>query len=125
MLPEHLTRAVDDFFSAHSPDGRRVLDVGCGDGSLRDHMEERHPGFLSYLGVDEADAVATARRRRPDLHRDFAVRDVTTVPFPPETFDLVLALRGGPPIETLAAMASAAALRVDTSGYVEVLSHSV
>lgn len=112
--------AVDEFLARYGADGLRILDVGCGDGALRDHLERNHPGFLSYLGVDAADAVARARQAHPDAHRDFAARDVAARPFPPGTFDLVISTGGeGPPLEDLARMASTAALRVTPGGEVE------
>lgn len=111
---------MDAFLERFGVDGQRVLDVGCGDGGLRDHLEANHPGFLSYLGVDSADAIARARRAHPDAHRDFAVRDVAAAPFPPGTFDLVVSLGGsGPPIADLAQMATVAALRTAADGTAE------
>ncbi len=45
-----------------------VLDLGCGLGGLRDHMEQRGLAHLGYIGVDVSEAfVDAARTRRPDL----------------------------------------------------------
>lgn len=119
-VDEGVTAAVDDFLTRFGVDGRRVLDVACGSGGLLDHLERHHRGFLSYLGVDSADAVARARAAHPDAHRDFAVRDVVARPFPPGAFDLVVA-RGddAPPLAALTAMAAVAALRVGADGEAE------
>lgn len=109
--------AVDAFLTRFGVDGRRILDVGCGEGRLRDHLERHHPGFLSYLGVDTADVVARARQAHPDAHRDFAVRDVVAAPFPPGAFDLVIAVSDAPPpLDVLVSMASVAALRSRPDG---------
>lgn len=111
---------MDGFLEHYGVDGRRILDVGCRDGALRDHLERHHPGFLSYLGVDSAEAVARARQSHPDAHRDFAVRDVAAQPFPPGAFDLVVSLSGdGPSLSILAEMASVAALRLRGDGTAE------
>lgn len=109
--------AVDAFLTRYPADGMRILDVGCRDGRLRDHLEAYHRGFLSYRGVDAEAKVTAARRRRPDLHRDFAARDVVAAPFPDGMFDLVLAVHGDPPgLDILAAIAGVAALRLGSEG---------
>jgi SAM-dependent methyltransferase len=60
-----------------------VLDLGCGLGGLRDHMESQGLAHLSYFGIDVSEAfVAAARRRRPDLHFEACdlLKDPTAVP---------------------------------------------
>lgn len=53
--------------------GARVLDVGCGEGLLLDHL---HPSACSsYLGVDFAEAIRQAGRRETAAVR-FAVGDM-------------------------------------------------
>jgi SAM-dependent methyltransferase len=45
-----------------------VVDLGCGLGGLRDHMEKRGLGHLGYFGIDVSEAfVMASRQRRPDL----------------------------------------------------------
>ncbi len=82
----------------------------CGNGWLRDHLEKAHPAFVSFLGIDTRDdQITTARMRRPDLTRDFACRDLRSQPLPNDSFDLVIALDGGPPLSELAKIATVAA----------------
>jgi 2-polyprenyl-3-methyl-5-hydroxy-6-metoxy-1,4-benzoquinol methylase len=50
---------------AHLPDGGSVLDVGCGDGALRQYLDDRTLG--QYVGVD-ASRVAIERARAHNLH---------------------------------------------------------
>jgi len=72
-----------------APDGAAVLDVGTGPGVLLAELATRRPD-LHLAGVDlSADMVAAARRnvRPADVVR---VADVTDLPFPDDSFDLVV-----------------------------------
>lgn len=64
--------------------GRRVLDIGCGDGALAAILRERG---ADVVGIDADPAmIEAARRRLPDA--DFRVGDAASVPFPDGSFDL-------------------------------------
>lgn len=69
--------------------GRRVLDIGCGDGRL----SSRISGWVdSIFGVDMAGEDikrAHARKRLDDIAR-FAVADASRLPFQDRSFDLAL-----------------------------------
>jgi ubiquinone/menaquinone biosynthesis C-methylase UbiE len=72
-----------------APEGAAVLDVGTGPGVLLAELAARRPD-LRLSGVDlSADMVAAARRnaRAGDA---VEVRDVTDLPFPDDSFDLVV-----------------------------------
>jgi ubiquinone/menaquinone biosynthesis C-methylase UbiE len=78
--------------AAVAPNGGRVLDVGTGPGVLLVELARRRPD-LSLSGVDlSADMVAAARRNlAPFGDRAGAqVGDVTSLPFPDHSFDLIV-----------------------------------
>ena len=66
--------------------GGALLDVGCGDGVLRDRL---HPSaFSRYLGLDFAEAIGRAQRRA-DARTEFVVGDMCD--FEPATpFDTIV-----------------------------------
>lgn len=67
----------------------RVLDVGCGDGVVLEHLRRTQPGWQA-AGVEVADApVQLARTRLPD--GDFRQFDGTNLDWPDRHFDLVYA----------------------------------
>ncbi|MBI4352940.1 MAG: class I SAM-dependent methyltransferase [Candidatus Omnitrophica bacterium] len=72
-------------------DGQRVLDVGCGTGSLELKLLARWPG-VRLTAVDACpEMVETARRKSALLPRvDWRVADAHSLPFPEESFDTVL-----------------------------------
>ena len=58
-----LHRLLTDDFFADLPDGRRVLDVGCGSGGVACRLAAQLP-HVEVLGVDFSEAqVARARQR--------------------------------------------------------------
>jgi ubiquinone/menaquinone biosynthesis C-methylase UbiE len=74
--------------------GKRLLDLGCGTGSLIPFVGST---VLEYEGIDAAPAmvdVARTRIRKFDLGSRFHVRegDVQALPFPSASFDAVVAL---------------------------------
>jgi SAM-dependent methyltransferase len=80
---------VDDGFNKRIGDyvaGKRVLDFGCGFGSLVDHLHRR--GFEA-VGIDLLDfQVAAGRERFPDA--DLRVVTPDSLPFAELTFDTVV-----------------------------------
>lgn len=74
------------------PDGGRVLDLGCGTGSLT-LAALRRAGTDSILGIDIAPAyVAHAKARIADPRAVFEVGDACAIPAPAASFDAVLSL---------------------------------
>lgn len=70
----------------------RVLDLGCGTGSLTLELVRRQPDAL-ITGVDFSPAyVAHARRRIASPGVAFEVADACALPFPDASFDRVLSL---------------------------------
>jgi ubiquinone/menaquinone biosynthesis C-methylase UbiE len=81
-------RRLADDVARTAPDGAAVLDVGTGPGVLLVELARRRPD-LTLTGVDlSADMVAAANRNldRTAVH----VGDVTRLPFPDDSFDLVV-----------------------------------
>jgi len=72
--------------------GRRVLDVGCGDGALAVELGRRG---AEVVGVDASAAMiaAACRRARQDgIEIGFVVGDARSLPFAAGSFDLVTAI---------------------------------
>jgi SAM-dependent methyltransferase len=81
----HTRRLIMNMVS--SLEFRSVLDVGCGQGSPLEEIEERRPG-VELAGVDLSEqAVTLARRRLP--RASFSVLDLTEGPLD-RTFDLIV-----------------------------------
>jgi ubiquinone/menaquinone biosynthesis C-methylase UbiE len=70
----------------------RVLDVGCGPGDLLRQMARGRPDWRAPVGLDlSAGMVAQAMERTREQEVRFLVADAQSVPFPDETFDVVMA----------------------------------
>jgi 2-polyprenyl-3-methyl-5-hydroxy-6-metoxy-1,4-benzoquinol methylase len=72
--------------------GKRVLEIGCGDGDLAVKLARMG---ASVTGVDaSADMIAAAERRSRAAGADirFQVATAQRLPFPDETFDIVVAM---------------------------------
>jgi SAM-dependent methyltransferase len=83
---EAALRFTEDFRPRRQP--LRVLDAGCGTGALLDRLEER-VGTEVY-GLDfSGQALAYTRQRG---HRHLVQADLTRLPFPDGTFDVITAL---------------------------------
>jgi len=80
-----LARAFLDF-TGTAP-GERILDVGCGTGSMTDALAE--PGtHAAIVGIDVSEPyVAFARARTSDPRITFDVGDVVSLPYPVGHFD--------------------------------------
>lgn len=73
-------------------DGERILDAGCGTGSLP-FAVARHPGVKAIAGIDRTAAFvdyATSLNRDPRI--EFHQGDICALPFPDSSFDRVLSL---------------------------------
>lgn len=75
-----------------SPTGLRVLDVGCGDGILTVELARRG---ARATGVDTSPGIVGAARERAKqggYDATFGVAQAGALPFPPGTFDVVIAI---------------------------------
>jgi ubiquinone/menaquinone biosynthesis C-methylase UbiE len=73
-------------------DGQRILDVGCGTGSLSRSLLAAGKA-ITVVGVDPAeDYIAFARRGVPDPRATFQVSTAESLPFPDDSFDAAMAL---------------------------------
>jgi SAM-dependent methyltransferase len=94
LLGSFYAGIADDIASA-APDGARLLEVGCGPGHLSLRLASRKGFDVTGLDLDP-DMVerATANADRPGNGRDrrlsFLVGDVASLPFPDDSFDLVV-----------------------------------
>jgi SAM-dependent methyltransferase len=73
-------------------DGQRILDVGCGTGSLSRTLLNAGKA-ISVVGVDPAeDYISFARRGVPDSRATFQVSAAGSLLFPDKSFDAAMAL---------------------------------
>lgn len=79
--------ALDDLLPAPAP--AAVLEVGVGEGEVAVHVRGRYPE-AAVVGVDLPDPGLAARWRERSLCGVFG--DIARLPFPPASFDLVLAV---------------------------------
>jgi ubiquinone/menaquinone biosynthesis C-methylase UbiE len=78
---------------AHLQSGEMVLDVGCGTGTLALEASERAGVTGHVVGVDPAPrqiARARAKAAKRGLPVDFQIGVIEHLPFPAESFDVVL-----------------------------------
>ena len=80
-------RALDDMMAGLTP--QRILEIGVGEGDVMARVRERFPG-VPLVGLDLPDDDLGADWRAKGLPCMFG--DATTLPFPDDSFDLVLAI---------------------------------
>src|SRR5688500_17748117 len=83
-------RHRDVLLELHRFAGRRVLDVGCGDGTSTFHFWD-HGKPASMTGIDAAqEAIAAANRAKGNRPIEFDAGDAHHLPYADETFDVAL-----------------------------------
>ena len=85
------TRNISDLvLSCYDFEGKKVTDVGCGDGFMTArYWEEGHPGWM--VGADPApEAIKVAKRRYPGPGIDFVVAEGRRLPWADDSFDVAL-----------------------------------
>ena len=90
VLRSHRWRTVENsaaYLLPHLKPGLRLLDVGCGPGTITADLAQRL-GASRVCGIDaSADIVDDARREYPDI--EFTVGDVNHLPFDDASWDIV------------------------------------
>jgi ubiquinone/menaquinone biosynthesis C-methylase UbiE len=86
-LVDGFLRALDSVLPATPP--QRVLEVGAGEGEISDRVRKRYPD-ATVIGIDLLDPELGEQWRRRGAIGAFA--DVARLPFPDDSFDLVLAI---------------------------------
>ncbi|MET0146468.1 MAG: class I SAM-dependent methyltransferase [Ilumatobacteraceae bacterium] len=79
--------ALDDLLAGLAP--RRILEIGAGEGHVMTRLRERFSG-VPLVGVDLPDDALSDQWREQGLACMFG--DAMTLPFPDDSFDLVLAI---------------------------------
>lgn len=88
-IAEDRDRALVRLLAESAPSPARVLDVGCGDGSLAALARKGGMPIASWTGVDvDATAVADASQRVPWAR--FIEASADDMPFPDGTFDVIV-----------------------------------
>jgi ubiquinone/menaquinone biosynthesis C-methylase UbiE len=83
-------RRLAEDIAQTAPDGGAVLDVGTGPGVLLMEIARRRPD-LRLTGLDlSADMVAAAERNLQPFGATVCVGDVTRLPFPDRSFDMIV-----------------------------------
>jgi len=80
-------RSLDELMAGLSP--RRILEIGVGEGIVTSRVIERFPA-ANVLGLDLPDDALSDEWKEQGLPCMFG--DATTLPFPDDSFDLVLAI---------------------------------
>lgn len=83
-------RTTDTILGMERFEGRSVLDIGCGDGYYTcQFWDHGHPSKL--IGIDMAEnAIARANERKGERPIAFEVGDAHNLPYPDNSFDLIL-----------------------------------
>ncbi len=91
VLRSHTWRTVENsaqYLAAHLGSGQRILDVGCGPGSLTADIAAHAPG-CELVAIDaSADVIAKAQRDHGDV-ASFATGDIYALDAPDGHFDIV------------------------------------
>lgn len=69
--------------------GMSVLDIGCGTGT---HLEIYQKAGCKVIGIDSSPAMLEVARAKLTEHAELHLGDASHMPFPHESFDLVLAM---------------------------------
>lgn len=78
----------------HITDGQRILELGCGNGALWTENQDRLPGHVSIVLSDISEGMLRDARRNighTDRRFSFQTFDCARIPFPDQSFDLVIA----------------------------------
>jgi ubiquinone/menaquinone biosynthesis C-methylase UbiE len=86
-LMQGFFRALDACLPATAP--ATVLEVGMGEAEIASRIRERYPA-ASIVGIDLPDADLASAWDEKGIAGAFA--DIESLPFPPDSFDLVLAI---------------------------------
>lgn len=93
VLKSHASRTVDNtcgFFVKDVPADARVLDAGCGPGTITSSFARLIPNG-SIIGVDISEDVIAKARAQDDVPSNcsFQAADITKLPFDNDTFDVI------------------------------------
>jgi ubiquinone/menaquinone biosynthesis C-methylase UbiE len=69
--------------------GMSVLDIGCGTGT---HLEIYQKAGCTVYGIDSSHAMLEVAREKLTERAELQLGEASHMPFPPESFDLVLAM---------------------------------
>jgi SAM-dependent methyltransferase len=78
-----------------SPNVGSALEVSCGTGRLTKHLRTYFPASTKFIASDvSGDMIAVAKEKLKDASIEFKIADAQQLPFPDNSFDLVLCQHG-------------------------------
>lgn len=90
-LHHEIADRAADLALARAPSPGRILDVGCGTGYLLRRLAGRYPEAAELTGIDAAPAmIEAASKAAADGRLSFVTGTAEKLPYPAETFDLVI-----------------------------------
>jgi SAM-dependent methyltransferase len=81
LVSNRRVEILSDWFAKLMPSGARVLDVGCGDGTISALLQKKRPD-IAVQGIDVL--------QRTQTHIPVEIFDGSSFPFPSSLFDVVL-----------------------------------
>ncbi len=84
---QHNWSTIQDLIGQYVKKDQNILDLGCGNGRLTKNL----PSNINYTGLDISPKLISLARKNNPEHK-FQTGDLTNLPFPDHTFDIIFAV---------------------------------